>query len=574
MKAKDFIAMALKAAKSSTIYDNTPGYNIGNWDGNYFHFDCTGLIKAILWGWNGGDGSLQYIDKNGRITNGVADFSTETMYQYCSGGLSTDFSTIVPGEVLWMPGHAGIYIGKNESGTPLVVESTHNNVNNIHKVYITKIASNYDVRQEPYCLNLWVSHGKLTSYIDYSDITNENINYSITTEKIDLNQEDINLTDFQDEKTIIFTFRDSNPIKYTIQTTSSINASVSTNNINGQKYTNGKILWGVGLKLKLPPALMAGLIGHLCGESQLDPTAVEGFGASYNLSDAKAQLFNENNISSAMEPYTFSLFEKYANAGLSIYKNAYLVYGQYAAGIGLAGFTGPIVEKLFSFANYYKTNWYDFNCQAAAIFCILAYSEYNSRYNTYISEYSDAVECAARVAMGTFGFPAYHIYRGNELFIDYRISEAKQWYELFENLTLSDFSADEKTSIDQIYYYIQNYNANLLQPIDTKAELVPFFIRFIQAYDITVDLTELIDPYLIHTVTINGEIIKVDNNMLILQNAINNYISKKVKEYKNTQYLQINHNIYSLIENTPTLDISNDIINTIKEQVEDKIEWH
>ena len=125
--------------------------------GNGFLFDCVGLIKGILWGWSG-DLSKSY-GGAGYACNGVPDCGADAMIAKCSG-VSADFSTIVPGEAVWMSGHIGIYVGGG-----VVVESTPK--------------WNWGV-QESTCLNVagkqlpgtvgsrrWTKHGKLP-WVDYS----------------------------------------------------------------------------------------------------------------------------------------------------------------------------------------------------------------------------------------------------------------------------------------------------------------------------------------------------------------------------------------------------------------------
>lgn len=119
-----------------------------------FGFDCVCLIKGILWGWNG--------DKNkvyGGATycsNGVPDFGTEAMMGQCTSS-STDFKGIVPGEVLYLPGHAGIYIGNG-----LAVECSPAWKN---KVQITAVANIGSVAGYP--SRKWTKHGKL-KFINYT----------------------------------------------------------------------------------------------------------------------------------------------------------------------------------------------------------------------------------------------------------------------------------------------------------------------------------------------------------------------------------------------------------------------
>lgn len=71
-------------------------------------FDCCGLIKGILWDWDAIPGSTY----GGALykSNGVPDSSANSMINACAD-VSTDFTNIVPGELLWMDGHVGVYIG-------------------------------------------------------------------------------------------------------------------------------------------------------------------------------------------------------------------------------------------------------------------------------------------------------------------------------------------------------------------------------------------------------------------------------------------------------------------------------
>ena len=147
--------------------------------GKGFLFDCVGLIKGILWGWCG-DLSRTY-GGAGYACNGVPDYGADTMIAKCSD-VSTDFSTIVPGEVVWMSGHIGIYVGGG-----VVVESTPK--------------WRWGV-QESTCLNAagkqlpgtagsrtWTKHGKLP-WVDYSaaeknDEEDETVSYEQWKEYMD-----------------------------------------------------------------------------------------------------------------------------------------------------------------------------------------------------------------------------------------------------------------------------------------------------------------------------------------------------------------------------------------------------
>ena len=133
MKVKDFLSMLQKATDEKTLYVNgcfgapmtdsnkkryvkNTAYNkqpartakINAASADTFGFDCVCLIKGILWGWTG-DKAKQY---GGAVykANGVPDFSATAAISHCTK-TSNDFSGIVPGALLWMTGHVGIYIG-------------------------------------------------------------------------------------------------------------------------------------------------------------------------------------------------------------------------------------------------------------------------------------------------------------------------------------------------------------------------------------------------------------------------------------------------------------------------------
>lgn len=79
-------------------------------------FDCVNLFKGIFWGWSADEtkekGGAKY------AINGVPDKNANGIFNLCLNQ-SSDFSTIQPGEAVWIPGHFGLYVGND-----LVVECT------------------------------------------------------------------------------------------------------------------------------------------------------------------------------------------------------------------------------------------------------------------------------------------------------------------------------------------------------------------------------------------------------------------------------------------------------------------
>lgn len=122
-----------------------------------FGFDCVCLIKGILWGWSGNKnltyGGAKY------CSNGVPDFGSDSIMNYCSG-VSTNFKNIVPGEIVHMKGHVGIYIGDG-----LVVECSPAWKNKVQITACQNIA-----KKKGYNNRKWTNHGKLR-YIEYETPT-------------------------------------------------------------------------------------------------------------------------------------------------------------------------------------------------------------------------------------------------------------------------------------------------------------------------------------------------------------------------------------------------------------------
>lgn len=118
-----------------------------------FGFDCVCFIKGLLWGWNGNKthiyGGATY------ASNGVPDIDDGQMISVCSD-VSTNFNNIAVGEVVWMQGHIGIYIGNG-----LAVECTPKWKNNVQITACNCNKAGYNRRD-------WTKHGKLP-YVKYTE---------------------------------------------------------------------------------------------------------------------------------------------------------------------------------------------------------------------------------------------------------------------------------------------------------------------------------------------------------------------------------------------------------------------
>lgn len=136
--------------------------------GQGFLFDCVGLIKSILWGFNGSFGSSY----GGAIyaSNGVPDIDADTMIKKCSG-VTKNFSNIQIGEVVWMSGHIGIYVGNL-----MVVECTPSFNGGVQVTSLGNVGSVAGLNSR-----IWTYHGKLpwVSYTSTSASTppQQQVNY-------------------------------------------------------------------------------------------------------------------------------------------------------------------------------------------------------------------------------------------------------------------------------------------------------------------------------------------------------------------------------------------------------------
>lgn len=133
-------------------YNKNRASQIRSKDKNTFAVDCVGMVKTVLWGWNGNTGATYGGAKY--TSNGVPDVTEGGMLNLCYD-VSTDFSKIKPGEFVWLQGHCGVYIGDN-----LVAESTPKWKNGAQLSGIN--GRSYEGRSRN-----WTKHGKLP-WIEYS----------------------------------------------------------------------------------------------------------------------------------------------------------------------------------------------------------------------------------------------------------------------------------------------------------------------------------------------------------------------------------------------------------------------
>lgn len=141
-------AMKQRAVNNGTQYNKQNAAQIMALPNGYYGFDCINLLKGILWHFSG-DYNHQY-GGAGYNCNGVPDIGENQMINLCKG-VSSDFSVIHIGEMLWLNGHAGIYIGEG-----LAVECTPSWKNGVQITAVANIAA-----RQGYNARKWTKHGML-----------------------------------------------------------------------------------------------------------------------------------------------------------------------------------------------------------------------------------------------------------------------------------------------------------------------------------------------------------------------------------------------------------------------------
>lgn len=119
----------------------------------YYIFDCVCLIKAVLfWGWSGNFNAAY----GGAMYDRNTDYTEKGLLNACTF-TSDNFNIIVPGELVYMPGHVGVYVGKGQ-----VIECSPKWKNGVQYSNLGNI-----VKYKTSNSRVWSRHGKLPG-IDYS----------------------------------------------------------------------------------------------------------------------------------------------------------------------------------------------------------------------------------------------------------------------------------------------------------------------------------------------------------------------------------------------------------------------
>lgn len=120
-----------------------------------FGFDCCNLIKGVIWGWNGNVNHVY----GGAVygSQGLPDIGEDALIMKCPDATDKNWSKIEIGEVVWIPGHIGVYVGDNT-----VIESSPKWKNGVQKSFLGNVPNH-----QPGNTRVWTKHGHLP-YIDYT----------------------------------------------------------------------------------------------------------------------------------------------------------------------------------------------------------------------------------------------------------------------------------------------------------------------------------------------------------------------------------------------------------------------
>ncbi len=149
MLVRSFLYKLTKLTTVPTKYDNKTSHWC-KWVNERWLVDCCRSIKGVLWGFD----FIKTAPHGGAVCGrGYPDYTTEQMINHCYD-VSSDMSPekIMPGELLWMKGHVGVYLGNR-----VVFDACPSKVG----AAVTDLSYQH-----------WKKHGKLR-VIDYSQLEPE-----------------------------------------------------------------------------------------------------------------------------------------------------------------------------------------------------------------------------------------------------------------------------------------------------------------------------------------------------------------------------------------------------------------
>ena len=186
--------IVLEGLQVKTDYQNTYPYNCGLCSNGVIYGDCWNMFpKSLIWSWALGmrlfknrtnntyfyNGATygSYKSYNGIGASGLGDLDGGTIISLCDGGGSTNFSEIVPMELLYKAGHMAIYLGEFQWNGKTYNCMEYNAIDGvcdgINPFWIDATGVKYYYKGGYGYGTRFTKHGKLSKWIDYSNSEDE-----------------------------------------------------------------------------------------------------------------------------------------------------------------------------------------------------------------------------------------------------------------------------------------------------------------------------------------------------------------------------------------------------------------
>jgi len=167
MTSEQYITRLKIVADRKTKYNNKYPYNLLYVHKEYTSGDCLNTIKALLNGYNVYNNTVGYYQRD--LSN-TGDVTEPVLLSMCSD-ISSDFDDLENGvpELLYMRGHVGSFIGTTiRNGKEYnVIECTKSFGGGVVYSWVDVDGTRRD-HKGGVQNGKWVSHGKMTRWIDYS----------------------------------------------------------------------------------------------------------------------------------------------------------------------------------------------------------------------------------------------------------------------------------------------------------------------------------------------------------------------------------------------------------------------
>lgn len=209
LKASKAVRIAMDGFDVKTEYRNSFPWNCGYFDGATVWGDCWCMYpKTLIWSWAVGENPFKnrttntyfYADKmyrsDGSVIktaanpSGLGDWGGDHIMSLCDGGGSSDFSNIVPAEVMLIKGrHMAMYIGEYTLNNKKYNSVEFNLISGVGNgqiaFWIDSSGNKYAYKGGPY-MSKFDLHGKLSKWIDYTEETSsDGISDTTTAKEID-----------------------------------------------------------------------------------------------------------------------------------------------------------------------------------------------------------------------------------------------------------------------------------------------------------------------------------------------------------------------------------------------------